>query len=52
MKRILFVVLLAVAIIGATASWMQATQPKPYKVVFDLNSADQKTLESLPGLVR
>jgi uncharacterized protein len=40
MKRILFVVCLAVLIIGATAAWMQAPQPKPYKVVFDLTSAD------------
>ena len=40
MKRILFAVLLAVAIIGATAAWMQAPQPAPYKVVFDLTSAD------------
>ena len=27
-------------IIGATAAWMQSPQPKPYKVVFDLTSAD------------
>jgi intracellular sulfur oxidation DsrE/DsrF family protein len=40
MKRILFVVCLAVLTIGATAAWMQAPQPKPYKVVFDLTSAD------------
>jgi hypothetical protein len=40
MKRILFAVCLAVLIVGATAAWMQAPQPKPYKVVFDLTSAD------------
>jgi intracellular sulfur oxidation DsrE/DsrF family protein len=40
MKRILFVVCLAVLTIGATVAWMQAPQPKPYKVVFDLTSAD------------
>jgi intracellular sulfur oxidation DsrE/DsrF family protein len=40
MKRILFAVCLAVLIIGATGAWMQAPQPKPYKVVFDLTSAD------------
>ena len=40
MKRILSFVGLAVLIIGATAAWTQSPQPKPYKVVFDLTSAD------------
>src|SRR5205823_13398055 len=39
MKRILSFACLAVLII-ATAAWMQSTQPKPYKVVFDLTSSD------------
>ena len=39
MKRMLFVVLAAVSLTTAVA-WAQA-QPKPYKVVFDLTSADQ-----------
>ena len=40
MKRILIVVGLVVLIVGATAAWMQAPQPKPYKVIFDLTSND------------
>ena len=40
MKRILSFAGLAVLIIGATAAGMQSPQPKPYKVVFDLTSAD------------
>src|SRR5438093_5710165 len=40
MKRILCFICLAVLVVGATAAWMQAPQPKPYKVVFDLTSAD------------
>src|SRR5689334_6799855 len=40
MKRLLSFACLAVLILGATAAWMQAPQPKPYKVVFDLTSAD------------
>src|SRR5262245_66225857 len=40
MKRILSFACLAVLIVGATAAWMQAPQPKPYKVVFDLTSSD------------
>ena len=40
MKRILSFACLAVLIVGATAAWMQSPQPKPYKVVFDLTSAD------------
>jgi intracellular sulfur oxidation DsrE/DsrF family protein len=40
MKRILSCAFLAVLIVSATAAWMQAPQPKPYKVVFDLTSSD------------
>jgi len=42
MKRILSFSCLAMLIVGATAIWMQAqqSQPKPYKVVFDLTSSD------------
>ena len=42
MKRILSFTCLAVLIVGVTAAWMQAqqSQPKPYKVVFDLTSSD------------
>ena len=40
MKRILLFACLAVLTVGATAAWMQAPQPKPYKVVFDLTSSD------------
>ena len=40
MKRILLFACLAVLIVGVTAAWMQAPQPKPYKVVFDLTSSD------------
>jgi uncharacterized protein len=40
MKRILSFAGLAVLIIAATAAWIQSPQPKPYKVVFDLTSAD------------
>jgi uncharacterized protein len=42
MKRILSFTCLAVLILFATAAWMQApqSQPKPYKVVFDLTSSD------------
>ena len=39
MRRLLFVVL-AVGIVTA-AAWAQSTPSKPYKVVFDLTSADQ-----------
>src|SRR6476620_8654189 len=40
MKRIVSFAGLAVLIIGATAAWIQSPQPTPYKVVFDLTSAD------------
>ncbi len=40
MKRILFLVCLAVLTVSATAAWTQSSQPKPYKVVFDLTSSD------------
>ena len=42
MKRILSFTCLAVLIVGVTGAWMQAqqSQPKPYKVVFDLTSSD------------
>ena len=40
MKRMLFLVFVVVLTVGATAAWMQAPQPKPYKVVFDLTSSD------------
>jgi uncharacterized protein len=42
MKRILSFICLPVLILFATAAWMQApqSQPKPYKVVFDLTSSD------------
>jgi intracellular sulfur oxidation DsrE/DsrF family protein len=41
MKRTLSFTCLAVLIIVATAAWMQSqSQPKPYKVVFDLTSSD------------
>jgi hypothetical protein len=40
MKRILFV-LLAIGSITAGVARAQSAQPKPYKVVFDLTSADQ-----------
>ena len=40
MKRILFFACLAVSVAGATVAWTQSSQPKPYKVVFDLTSAD------------
>jgi len=40
MKRILFFAGLAVLMIGAAAVWAQSTQPKPYKVVFDLTTDD------------
>jgi uncharacterized protein len=40
MKKKLFFACLAVFIIGVTIVWSQSTQPKPYKVVFDLTSAD------------
>jgi intracellular sulfur oxidation DsrE/DsrF family protein len=40
MKRILSFAGIAVLIIGATAAWTQSPQAKPYKVVFDLTSAD------------
>ena len=39
MKRIVSLACLVVLIVGA-AAWMQSPQPKPYKVVFDLTSAD------------
>ena len=40
MKQILSFTCLAVLMVGATAAWTQSPQPKPYKVVFDLTSAD------------
>jgi intracellular sulfur oxidation DsrE/DsrF family protein len=40
MKRILLLACLAVLIVGVTVAWTQSTQPKPYKVVFDLTSSD------------
>ena len=40
MKRIWPFACLAVLIVGVTAAWTQSAQPKPYKVVFDLTSAD------------
>ena len=40
MKRILSFSCVAILLIGVTAAWMQSPQPKPYKVVFDLTSAD------------
>ena len=41
MKRILSLACLAVLLIaGVSVAWTQSTQPKPYKVVFDLTSAD------------
>jgi len=42
MKRLLSFTFLTVLIVGVTAAWMQAqqSQPKPYKVVFDLTSSD------------
>jgi intracellular sulfur oxidation DsrE/DsrF family protein len=40
MKRILSFTCLAVLIVGITVAWSQSSQPKPYKVVFDLTSAD------------
>jgi intracellular sulfur oxidation DsrE/DsrF family protein len=41
MKRTVSFACLAVLIIVATAAWMQSqSQPKPYKVVFDLTSSD------------
>ena len=40
MKRILLVACSAVLLIGAAAVWAQSTQPKPYKVVFDLTTDD------------
>jgi intracellular sulfur oxidation DsrE/DsrF family protein len=42
MKRILSFACFAVLTVAATAAWMQSpqSQPKPYKVVFDLTSSD------------
>src|SRR5215470_15988824 len=41
MKRILFFACVAVLIVVVSAAWMQSqSQPKPYKVVFDLTSSD------------
>jgi intracellular sulfur oxidation DsrE/DsrF family protein len=40
MKRIVSFACLAVLMIGAAAVWAQSTQPKPYKVVFDLTTDD------------
>jgi hypothetical protein len=40
MKRILSFACLAVLLVGATAAGVQSTQPKPYRVVFDLTSPD------------
>ena len=40
MKRTVFLTCVAVLIVGVTAAWMQAQQPEPYKVVFDLTSSD------------
>ena len=39
MKRLLSLMCLT-AVVVATAAWMQSPQAKPYKVVFDLTSAD------------
>ena len=41
MKRILMFVVLTAASVGAVVAFAQSPQPKPYKVVFDLTSADQ-----------
>jgi intracellular sulfur oxidation DsrE/DsrF family protein len=41
MKRIMAIVCVMALSVGAAAAWAQTTQPKPYKVVFDLTSADQ-----------
>jgi uncharacterized protein len=41
MKRILLFVVLTAASVGAVVAFAQSPQPKPYKVVFDLTSADQ-----------
>jgi intracellular sulfur oxidation DsrE/DsrF family protein len=40
MKRILLFAGLAILMIGAAAVWAQSTQPKAYKVVFDLTTDD------------
>src|SRR5215510_1626084 len=40
MKRISLLACLTVLVIGATVAWTQSSQPKPYKVVFDLTSSD------------
>jgi uncharacterized protein len=41
MKRMLLFLVLAIASAGAARGFAQSPQPKPYKVVFDLTSADQ-----------
>jgi uncharacterized protein len=41
MKRVLSFVVLAIVSVAVAQSVAQAPQPKPYKVVFDLTSADQ-----------
>ena len=40
MKRIYAFACLALLMVGAAAVWAQSTQPKPYKVVFDLTTDD------------
>jgi intracellular sulfur oxidation DsrE/DsrF family protein len=40
MKRSLLFAGVSLFVIFAAAAWSAATQPKPYKVVFDLTSAD------------
>src|SRR6516225_2357108 len=40
MKRLSLLACLTVLVIGATVAWTQSSQPKPYKVVFDLTSSD------------
>jgi uncharacterized protein len=41
MKRILAIVCVMALSVGGAAAWAQTSQPKPYKVVFDLTSVDQ-----------
>ena len=41
MKRVLLFVVLTATSVGAAVAFAQSPQPKPYKVVFDLTSADQ-----------
>jgi hypothetical protein len=40
MKRLLSLVCEAALTTGAAVAWAQSTQPKPYKVVFDLTTDD------------